>query len=203
MAVGLPVVAPRVGSIAESVQEGEIGRLVPVRDAAAAAAAWLALLGDRERAVRNGTARSRTGRRPQFAGRHGSRLSTVPHRNLRTEGEPRRRLSVDGQRRCTRWRRLSSVRSRLQPSSSAMNVTIPVLAFLAKLLSRATIRWVDCQPDTCQRSFISPTTPVISTPWCCGVRCRREVRELTRPVARTTGRRGRSAGTSPTRSTPS
>lgn len=63
-----------------------------------------------------------------------------------------------------------------------MNVTIPVLAFIAKLLSGATVRWIDCQPDTCQRVYFANHTSHLdalvlwsSLP--------REVRDLTRPVA--------------------
>lgn len=63
-----------------------------------------------------------------------------------------------------------------------MNVTIPILAFTAKLLSGATIRWVDCQPDTCQRIYFANHTSHLdalvlwsSLP--------RAVREVTRPVA--------------------
>lgn len=63
-----------------------------------------------------------------------------------------------------------------------MNVTIPVLAFVAKLLSGATVRWVDSHPDTCQRVYFANHTSHLdalvlwsSLP--------RAVRELTRPVA--------------------
>ncbi|MEY4181287.1 MAG: hypothetical protein RLY70_4862 [Planctomycetota bacterium] len=63
-----------------------------------------------------------------------------------------------------------------------MNVTIPVLAFIAKLLSGATVRWIDSHPDTCQRVYFANHTSHLdalvlwsSLP--------RQVRELTRPVA--------------------
>ena len=63
-----------------------------------------------------------------------------------------------------------------------MNVTIPVLAFIAKLLSGATVRWIDSHPDTCQRVYFANHTSHLdalvlwsSLP--------RHVRELTRPVA--------------------
>lgn len=63
-----------------------------------------------------------------------------------------------------------------------MNLAIPVLAFIAKLISGATVRWVDCQPDTCQRVYFANHTSHLdalvlwsSLP--------RHVRELTRPVA--------------------
>lgn len=63
-----------------------------------------------------------------------------------------------------------------------MKFTIPVLAYIAKLLSGATVRWVDCQPDTCQRVYFANHTSHLdalvlwsSLP--------KSVRELTRPVA--------------------
>jgi 1-acyl-sn-glycerol-3-phosphate acyltransferase len=63
-----------------------------------------------------------------------------------------------------------------------MKFTIPVLAYIAKLLSGATVRWVDCQPDTCQRVYFANHTSHLdalvlwsSLP--------KTVRELTRPVA--------------------
>ena len=63
-----------------------------------------------------------------------------------------------------------------------MNVTISVLAFTAKLLSGATIRWINCQPDTCQRVYFANHTSHLDALilWCS---LPREVRELTRPVA--------------------
>lgn len=39
-----------------------------------------------------------------------------------------------------------------------MTVTANVLALIAKLLSGATVRWVDCQPDTCQRVYFANHT---------------------------------------------
>lgn len=63
-----------------------------------------------------------------------------------------------------------------------MNITVPVLAFTAKLFSGATLRWVDCQPDTCQRVYFANHTSHLdalvlwsSLP--------RDVRAVTRPVA--------------------
>ena len=63
-----------------------------------------------------------------------------------------------------------------------MNLTGIALALTAKLLSGARARWVDCQPDTCQRVYFANHTshldPLViwgSLPW--------PVRELTRPVA--------------------
>ena len=63
-----------------------------------------------------------------------------------------------------------------------MNLTAPVLAVIAKLLSGATVRWHECQPDTCQRVYYANHTSHLdalvlwsSLPG--------EIRDLTRPVA--------------------
>ena len=63
-----------------------------------------------------------------------------------------------------------------------MQMTTAVLAFLAKALSGASVRWVDCQPDTCQRIYFANHTSHLdalilwsSLP--------ADVRSLTRPVA--------------------
>lgn len=63
-----------------------------------------------------------------------------------------------------------------------MNLTIPVLAFIAKIVSGASIRWIECSPDVCQRVYFANHTSHLdalllwsSLP--------REVREVTRPVA--------------------
>lgn len=63
-----------------------------------------------------------------------------------------------------------------------MNVTISVLTFTAKLLSGATVRWINCQPDTCQRVYFANHTSHLDALilWCS---LPREVRDLTRPVA--------------------
>ncbi len=37
-------------------------------------------------------------------------------------------------------------------------ITVPFLAGLAKLLSGATLRWVDCEPDACQRVYFANHT---------------------------------------------
>ena len=65
---------------------------------------------------------------------------------------------------------------------SKMKLTAPCLAFVAKLLSGATSRWVDCQPDTCQRIYFANHTSHLdalvvwaSLPF--------DVRQVTRPVA--------------------
>ena len=64
----------------------------------------------------------------------------------------------------------------------AMNLTIPVLSLTAKLLTGATLRWVDCQPDTCQRIYFANHTSHLDALvlW---ASLPRDVREVTRPVA--------------------
>ncbi len=63
-----------------------------------------------------------------------------------------------------------------------MSLTANVLAIIAKLLSGSSVRWIDCQPDTCQRIYFANHTSHLdalvlwsSLP--------KEVRALTRPVA--------------------
>jgi 1-acyl-sn-glycerol-3-phosphate acyltransferase len=63
-----------------------------------------------------------------------------------------------------------------------MALTTNVLALIAKLLSGSSVRWVDCQPDTCQRVYFANHTSHLdalvlwsSLP--------KHVRALTRPVA--------------------
>ncbi|MDP7017238.1 MAG: lysophospholipid acyltransferase family protein [Pirellulaceae bacterium] len=63
-----------------------------------------------------------------------------------------------------------------------MRLTAHGLILLAKLLSGASVRWVDCQPDTCQRVYFANHTSHLdalvlwsSLP--------KNVRALTRPVA--------------------
>lgn len=61
-------------------------------------------------------------------------------------------------------------------------ISVPVLAATAKILSGATLRWVDCEPDTCQRIYFANHTSHLdalvlwsSLP--------KGIRNLTRPVA--------------------
>jgi 1-acyl-sn-glycerol-3-phosphate acyltransferase len=61
-------------------------------------------------------------------------------------------------------------------------MTGPLLALIAKLLSGASVRWIDCQPDTCQRVYFANHTSHLDAlvlwsllPY--------DVRVLTRPVA--------------------
>jgi 1-acyl-sn-glycerol-3-phosphate acyltransferase len=64
----------------------------------------------------------------------------------------------------------------------AMHLTVPILAFVAKLLSGATVRWIDCQPDTCQRVYFANHTSHLDALvlW---ASLPKDVRLLTRPVA--------------------
>ena len=63
-----------------------------------------------------------------------------------------------------------------------MAITGPVLALFAKLLSGASVRWIDCQPDTCQRVYFANHTSHLDALvlWSC---LPREVRTVTRAVA--------------------
>ena len=61
-------------------------------------------------------------------------------------------------------------------------VTIPVLVAIAKLLSGATVRWVNCEPDTCQRIYFANHTSHLDALvlW---ASLPSRIRALTRPVA--------------------
>lgn len=61
-------------------------------------------------------------------------------------------------------------------------ITIPVLVGIAKLFSGATLRWIDCQPDTCQRIYFANHTSHLDALilW---ASLPRQIRSLTRPVA--------------------
>lgn len=63
-----------------------------------------------------------------------------------------------------------------------MKLTAAVLSLAAKLLSGATVRWYDCQPDTCQRVYFANHTSHLDALilW---ASLPRQVREVTRPVA--------------------
>jgi glycosyltransferase involved in cell wall biosynthesis len=71
MAAGRPVVASRVGGLAEVVVDGETGALVPPRDADALAAALRTLAAAPETRMRLGTAAARARARALFGRRHG------------------------------------------------------------------------------------------------------------------------------------
>ena len=63
-----------------------------------------------------------------------------------------------------------------------MKITASILAAIAKLLSGATVRWVDCQPETCQRVYFANHTSHLDALviW---ASLPRNLRDLTRPVA--------------------
>lgn len=61
-------------------------------------------------------------------------------------------------------------------------MTRTVLAAIAKFLSGATARWVDCQPDTCQRIYFANHTSHLD-PLVVWGSLPAELRNLTRPVA--------------------
>jgi 1-acyl-sn-glycerol-3-phosphate acyltransferase len=63
-----------------------------------------------------------------------------------------------------------------------VGMTRAVLAGIARLLSGATTRWIDCQPDTCQRVYFANHTSHLDAlvVWSS---LPPEVRNLTRPVA--------------------
>jgi len=61
-------------------------------------------------------------------------------------------------------------------------ITVPTLALIAKLLSGATVRWVECEPDTCQRVYFANHTSHLDALvlW---ASLPKTIRSLTRPVA--------------------
>lgn len=61
-------------------------------------------------------------------------------------------------------------------------ITVPTLAFIAKMLSGATVRWVECEPDTCQRVYFANHTSHLDALvlW---ASLPKKLRSLTRPVA--------------------
>ncbi len=63
-----------------------------------------------------------------------------------------------------------------------MSLTGTVLSFLAKLFTGATVRWIDCQPDTCQRIYFANHTSHVDAVilWSS---LPKDLRALTRPVA--------------------
>ena len=63
-----------------------------------------------------------------------------------------------------------------------MALTTPFLTFTAKLLSGATARWLDCQPDTCQRVYFANHTSHLDALVVWSM-LPRDVRAVTRPVA--------------------
>jgi 1-acyl-sn-glycerol-3-phosphate acyltransferase len=63
-----------------------------------------------------------------------------------------------------------------------MDITAPVLALIARVLSGASVRWIDSQPDTCQRIYFANHTSHLDAIvlWSA---LPAAVRSLTRPVA--------------------
>lgn len=63
-----------------------------------------------------------------------------------------------------------------------MTLTSHAIVMLAKLFSGFTVRWIDCQPDTCQRVYFANHTSHLDAVvlWSA---LPREIRMLTRPVA--------------------
>ena len=61
-------------------------------------------------------------------------------------------------------------------------VTRPTLVLIAKVLSGATVRWIDCQPDTCQRVYFANHTSHLDALvlW---ASLPKNLRAITRPVA--------------------
>ena len=63
-----------------------------------------------------------------------------------------------------------------------MTVTSHAIVLLAKLFSGFTVRWVDCQPDTCQRIYFANHTSHLD-PVLMWSALPRSLRTVTRPVA--------------------
>ena len=63
-----------------------------------------------------------------------------------------------------------------------MQITVPIIALAGRVLSGASVRWIDCQPDTCQRVYFANHTSHLDAlvVWSS---LPREVRALARPVA--------------------
>ena len=61
-------------------------------------------------------------------------------------------------------------------------ISIPILAGLAKFFSGATVRWVDCEPDPCQRVYFANHTSHLDALvlW---ASLPKQLRSITRPVA--------------------
>lgn len=63
-----------------------------------------------------------------------------------------------------------------------MNLTASILSILAKFLTGCSLRWVECQPDTCQRVYFANHTSHLDALvlW---ASLPKNIRSLTRPVA--------------------
>ena len=67
-----------------------------------------------------------------------------------------------------------------------MSLTASILSIVAKLLAGSSVRWVDCQPDACQRVYFANHTSHLDAliVWSS---LPPDVRDLTRPVAAKAG----------------
>lgn len=72
--------------------------------------------------------------------------------------------------------------ARCQIDGYMKHITVPFLANLAKILSGATVRWVECEPDICQRVYFANHTSHLDALvlW---ASLPKQLRNLTRPVA--------------------
>ena len=63
-----------------------------------------------------------------------------------------------------------------------MRMTVSVLSFIAKAISGASVRWINCHPDTCQRVYFANHTSHLDAlvVW---ASLPPQVRSITRPVA--------------------
>jgi 1-acyl-sn-glycerol-3-phosphate acyltransferase len=68
------------------------------------------------------------------------------------------------------------------PLPTDANITSAVLALIARFLSGASVRWIDCQPDACQRVYFANHTSHLDTLvlWSA---LPAAIRAVTRPVA--------------------
>ena len=74
------------------------------------------------------------------------------------------------------------VRADIRDDKTYVTITGTLLAYTAKVLSGAQARWVDCQPDTCQRVYFANHTSHLD-PLVIWGSLPRDVRNVTRPVA--------------------
>ena len=87
-------------------------------------------------------------------------------------------------------------------ATNERTMTGTLLAVIARILSGASVRWIDCQPDTCQRVYFANHTSHLDAIvlWSA---LPTAVRALTRPVAaKDYWEKGPCAATWPARSTP-
>ena len=192
MSVGRPVVATNVGSIHEAVVEAQTGFLVP---------AWrrVAIRKSSDPPVKRTHPKPRDGRRgSQAACRalvdrgNGVRLRTAHRVDIRAKNTGQHELGasyvsdhaaarVDSD--CEKAARQPIISSAqwFTAARSAM-LTELLLTTLARFLSGASVRWIDCQPDTCQRVYFANHTSHLDMILIWSA-LPHDVRRLTRPVA--------------------